>query len=37
MPQMLETRDELAVCFYENAIFAIGGFGGQCIWTLMGS
>lgn len=28
---MIEARDELAVCIYENAIFAIGGFGGSCI------
>lgn len=28
---MIEARDELAVCIYENAIFAIGGFGGTCI------
>lgn len=27
-PSMIEARDELAVCMYENAIFAIGGFGG---------
>jgi hypothetical protein len=28
---MIEARDELAICAYENAIFAIGGFGGSCI------
>ena len=27
---MIEARDELAICAYENAIFAIGGFGGSC-------
>ncbi|CAD8103312.1 unnamed protein product [Paramecium sonneborni] len=36
-PTMIEARDELAVCMYENAIFAIGGFGGQfntCLKTV---
>lgn len=28
---MNETRDELAVCIYDQLIFAIGGFGGICI------